>query len=238
MPDGITLRDFYYLLPELTLTAGALVLLVVQVVLPRRLDRWLSWFTLAVLALAALALPSSDGVNTTVARGLVAIDGFAFFFKVLFILAAALTVSMSARYLSVEGARPGEYYFLILVATLGMMFMAGGIDLITLFIGLETMAVPFYILAGYIRPSRRSNEAAMKYFVLGTFSLAGLLVTAPIAMIGGALNVSVIYVDGAAQAYRPDTLRLMYDAQSLAFAATSAGIAAFTRAVGMSSAGP
>jgi hypothetical protein len=56
---------------------------------------------------------------------------------------------------------------------------------------------------------------------------AGLLVTAPMAMIGGALNVSVIYVDGAAQTYRPETLRLMYDAQSLAFAATSAGIAAW-----------
>ena len=62
---------------------------------------------------------------------------------------------------------------------------------------------------------------------LGTFSLAGLLVTAPMAMIGGALSVSVIYIDGAAQTYRPETLRLVYDAQSLAFAATSAGIAAF-----------
>ena len=59
----------------------------------------------------------------------------------------------------------------MLSATLGMMFMAGGIDLITLFIGLETMAVSFYILAGYIRPNRRSNEAALKYFLLGAFSL-------------------------------------------------------------------
>ena len=62
---------------------------------------------------------------------------------------------------------------------------------------------------------------------LGTFSLAGLIVTAPIALIGGALNVSVIYIDGAAQTYRPDTLRLVYDTQSLAFAGTSAGIAVF-----------
>ena len=52
-----------------------------------------------------------------------------------------------------------------------MMFVAGGIDLITIFIGLETMAISFYVLAGYIRPSRRSNEAAIKYFVLGAFSL-------------------------------------------------------------------
>jgi len=71
---------------------------------------------------------------------------------------------MSARYLEVEGASPGEYYFLILCATLGMMVMAGGIDLITIFVGLETMAIAFYILAGFIKPNQRSNEAAVKYF--------------------------------------------------------------------------
>ncbi len=83
---------------------------------------------------------------------------------------------MSIRYLDIEGAAsPGEYYFLILCATLGMMIMAGGIDLITIFIGLETMAVSFYILAGYIKPNQRSNEAAVKYFLLGAFSLGILL---------------------------------------------------------------
>jgi NADH-quinone oxidoreductase subunit N len=71
--------------------------------------------------------------------------------------------------------RPGEYYFLVLCAALGMMFLAGGIDLITIFIGLETMAVSFYILAGFIKPNQRSNEAAIKYFLLGAFSLGILL---------------------------------------------------------------
>jgi NADH-quinone oxidoreductase subunit N len=174
MPAGLTARDFYYLLPELVLTAGACLLLVIDVLLPRR-RQLLAWVTIAILASAALSLVAVDGVNTTVARGLVAVDGFAFFFKVLFLFAAVLTVAMSSRYLAVEGVRPGEYYFLILCATLGMMFMAGGIDLITLFIGLETMAVSFYVLAGYIRPNRRSNEAAIKYFVLGTFSMAILI---------------------------------------------------------------
>jgi NADH-quinone oxidoreductase subunit N len=82
---------------------------------------------------------------------------------------------MSPRYLATEGVRPGEYYFLMLCATLGMMILAAGIDLITIFIGLETMAVSFYVLTGYLRPNRRSNEAAIKYFVLGAFSLAILL---------------------------------------------------------------
>jgi NADH-quinone oxidoreductase subunit N len=79
------------------------------------------------------------------------------------------------RFLDVEGMRPGPYYFLVLCATLGMMFMASGIDLITLFIGLETMAISFYILTGLLKPNRRSNEAAIKYFLLGTFSLGLLL---------------------------------------------------------------
>ena len=82
---------------------------------------------------------------------------------------------LSVRYLAVEGASPGEYYFLVLCATLGMMIMAGGIDHITIFIGLETMAVSFYILAGFIKPNQRSNEAAVKYFLLGAFSLGILL---------------------------------------------------------------
>ena len=106
---------------------------------------------------------------------MIAVDGFALFFKVIFLLSAALTVLMSVRYLEVEGTRAGEYYFLILCATLGMMFMAGGTDLITLFIGLETMAISFYILTGFLKPSRRSNEAAVKYFLLGAFSLGILL---------------------------------------------------------------
>ena len=113
--------------------------------------------------------------DVEVSHGLIAVDQFALFFKVVFLGAAALTVLMSERYLEVEGASPGEYYFLILCATLGMMIMAGGIDLITVFIGLETMAVSFYILAGFIKPNQRSNEAAVKYFLLGAFSLGILL---------------------------------------------------------------
>jgi hypothetical protein len=87
------------------------------------------------------------------------------------------------------------------------------------------VGIPFILwFAVMLRELLRGDRLAN---ALGTFSLAGLIVTAPIALIGGALNVSVIYVDGVAQTYRPDTLRLVYDTQSLAFAATSAGIAAF-----------
>ena len=175
MPPGINLSDFYYLLPEIVLTAGALVLLIADLMVPRGRQSILAWVTLAVLGATAVALVPIAGANVQVSRGLIAVDTFALFFKVLFLISAALTVLMSIRFLEVEGTRAGEYYFLILCATLGMMFMAGGTDLITLFIGLETMAVSFYILTGFLKPSRRSNEAAVKYFLLGAFSLGILL---------------------------------------------------------------
>ncbi len=175
MPPGFSSADFYYLLPELLLTGGALLLLVVDVLLPRTWDRALAWVAVLVIATSGAALLVTGQATVTIARGTLAVDGFALFFKILFLLAAAITVMMSNRYLAVEDVRPGEYYFLVLCAALGMMFMAGGIDLVTIFIGLETMAVSFYVLVGFIRPSRRSNEAAIKYFVLGTFSLGLLL---------------------------------------------------------------
>jgi NADH-quinone oxidoreductase subunit N len=122
-----------------------------------------------------LAVCSFAGLDETISRGLLAIDGFATFFKVVVLLSAAITVLMSAPYLRVEGLKAGEYYFLILCATVGMMFMSSGLELITLFIGLETMAMSFYVLAGYLKPNPRSNEAAVKYFLLGAFSLGILL---------------------------------------------------------------
>jgi NADH-quinone oxidoreductase subunit N len=175
MPPGISTADFYYLLPELVLTAGSLLVLIADVLLPRERRASLGWITIGVLAATAYALTPFTSTHAEIANGLLAVDRFALFFKVVFLIAAAITVLMSMRYLAIEGAPPGEYYFLILCATLGMMIMAGGIDLITIFIGLETMAVSFYILAGFIKPSQRSNEAAVKYFLLGAFSLGILL---------------------------------------------------------------
>ncbi|MBI4477595.1 MAG: NADH-quinone oxidoreductase subunit N, partial [Acidobacteria bacterium] len=193
MPAGYSSADLYYLLPELVLTTVALVVLVANVLLPRKRQHVLTWLTLAGILATAVALIPTSGVHTTIAKGLMAVDGFGLFFKVLFLLSAALTVLMSDRYLDTEGTKLGEYYFLVLCALLGMMFMATGTDLLTLFIGLETMAVSFYVLAGYLKPSRRSNEAAVKYFLLGAFSL-GILLYGMSLMYGlsGSTNLRVI----------------------------------------------
>ena len=174
MPAGFSTLDFYYILPELLLTGGALLLLLLSVTIPKQ-DGVLLGVTLATIVVTLFAVSSFAGLDQTVSRGLLGIDGFAAFFKVIVLLSAAITALMSAPYLRVEGLRAGEYYFLVLCAAVGMMFMASGLDLITLFIGLETMALSFYVLAGYLKPNPRSNEAAVKYFLLGAFSLGILL---------------------------------------------------------------
>jgi NADH-quinone oxidoreductase subunit N len=104
--------------------------------------------------------------------GAVSVDGFAIFFNWIFLASSAITILISYKYLQVEGEDHPEYYGLILLAQCGMYFLATGTDLVTIFIGLELMALSFYILVGFLRNERRSNEAAMKYFLLGIFSSA------------------------------------------------------------------
>ncbi|MFB3853259.1 MAG: NADH-quinone oxidoreductase subunit N [Vicinamibacterales bacterium] len=193
MPAGFSAQDFTHLAPEIVLAASAMVVLVADVFVPRGRQAVLTWLAGAGIVATGAALVPFAGTDITVARGLVAIDGFALFFKAVFLLAALLVIVMSARYMEVEGAKTGSYHFLVLAATLGMMFMASGMDLITIFIGLETMAVSFYVLAGFLKPNRRSNEAAVKYFLLGTFSL-GLLLYGMSLLYGlsGSTNLSVM----------------------------------------------
>jgi NADH-quinone oxidoreductase subunit N len=175
MPPGLSVADFYYILPEIVLTIGSMLVLMADIVVPRERRDVLTGLSIAVLTATAAALVVIGNPHVTVSGGLLSIDAFGIFFKLIFIVAAALTLLMSDAYLEVENTSAGAYCFLVLAATLGMMFMASGVELVTLFIGLETMAVSFYILAGYLKPSARSNEAAVKYFLLGAFSLGILL---------------------------------------------------------------
>ena len=128
----------------------------------------------------------------------VVIDHFFLFFAALFLAATALVVLLSVKYLEIENEQEGEYYALLLFACVGMMFMASGTDLIVLFLGLETMALSFYVLTGFLRRDKRSNEAALKYVLLGAFSsgilaygfslIYGLSGTTNLSRIGFALN--------------------------------------------------
>ena len=182
-------HDLQLIAPELILTAIACLVLVMEVILPYKLSKWTAYFSLAGIALALISLVAQfreqggtfslnllQGVTATDGfYGMVHIDGFALVFRAIFLIAAALTIEISMRYLDIEREQHGEYYALILFATIGMMFLGGGYDLILLYIALELMAITFYVLVAFTKRQRRSNEAGMKYFLLGAFSSGILL---------------------------------------------------------------
>ena len=193
------------LLPELVLTAWGMVLLLVVAARHRTAgDRRLAgWITLA-------AVVSTAGVafwlwwNSAQAVGIaamIAVDDFRFVTDWLFLGTAALTVLLSFDYLEREQLRAPEYYVLILFATLGMMLMSAGEDLMVIFLGLEVMSVAVYVLAGINRRNPGSAEAALKYFLLGAFATAFLLYG--IALTFGATGTTNLTLIGAQIATQP-----------------------------------
>jgi len=166
--------------PELILSVFACVALVMEVILPYKHGKMTAYFSLIGIALAAASLVllwsgNRDGLPLTGFYGMIRIDGFAFVFKGIFLISAALAIAIATRYLDIEGEQHGEYYALILFATIGMMFLGSGYDLISLYISLELMALTFYVLVAFTKRQKVSNEAAMKYFLLGAFSSGILL---------------------------------------------------------------
>ncbi|HWN09573.1 MAG TPA: NADH-quinone oxidoreductase subunit N [Pyrinomonadaceae bacterium] len=173
-----SVADLQLIAPELILTLCACVALVMEVVLPYRKSKLTAYFSLVGIALAALSLGVQGWYSDLPLSGfygMVRIDGFALVFKAIFLIAAALAIAISTRYLDIEGEQHGEYYALVLFATVGMMLLGCGYDLILLYISLELMALTFYVLVAFTKREKRSNEAAMKYFLLGAFSSGVLL---------------------------------------------------------------
>jgi NADH-quinone oxidoreductase subunit N len=169
--------DYLLSLPIVLLTLFALGILLIDLILPAEWKRFN-----AVIALIGLAF-SAAGVGKIQwafhAQGIafhqgffggVLMDRFAIYFFYLFLVGAAVAVLMSVRYLEVEREEHGEFYALILFSVAGMMCMACGFDLVLLFVGLELMALSTYVLVGFLRRDKRSNEAALKYMLLGAFS--------------------------------------------------------------------
>jgi NADH-quinone oxidoreductase subunit N len=150
--------------------------------------------------------------------GSITVDGFGIFFNWIFLAAALLVALASYRYLETAGEHHGEYYGLILLAQCGMYFLATGTDLITLFIGLELMALCFYVMVGFLRGDKRSNEAAMKYLLLGAFS-SGFLVYGFSVMYGLAGSTRLADITMAIEA-RPAWDPVVF----LALATTSVGL--------------
>ena len=200
-------RDLQLIAPELIITVVACIALVMEVILPYRQSKLTAYFSLGGIGLALVslgaqfvgmggtfrlnALQGLSGVDGF--YGMVRVDGFALIFRAIFLIAAALAIAISIRYLDIEREQHGEYYSLILFATVGMMFLGVGYDLISLYVALELMALTFYVLVAFTKRERRSNEAGMKYFLLGAFS-SGILLYGMSVIYGitGATNLEAI----------------------------------------------
>ena len=155
------------------LTIFALGILLIDLMIPKQ-HKWLNavgafigilFATLCVWQIQTTSPRAAIGFFNTLL-----VDRFALYFWYLFLASAAITILISVRYLEIEDEHHGEYYSLLLLSVVGMMCMAAGVDIVLLFIGLELMAMSIYVLVGFLRRDRRSNEAALKYLLLGAFS--------------------------------------------------------------------
>lgn len=168
--------DLYLIAPEIVITLFGFLVLMVDVFSPKKERKgYLGVISLIGILIAFFYTLPLMGSASSGFGGMFTSDGYALFFKITFMIIAFLTVLISMGYAHREGIDFGEYYALILFATLGMMLMAAGTHLIIIFLGLETMSISIYILAGMMREDRKSVESALKYFLLGAFATCFLL---------------------------------------------------------------
>src|SRR5437762_7605614 len=190
--------DGAVILPEVELTLFGLGILLIDFTLgvkERYLNAGLALAGTAFSAYTVWKLRVPVGANGSLLgfHDSVIVDPFFLFFAGLFLAATALVILLSVKFLEIEQEQEGEYYALLLFACVGMMFMASGFDLIVMFLGLETMALSFYVLTGFLRREKRSNEASLKYVLLGAFS-SGILAYGFSILYGlsGATNIGAI----------------------------------------------
>lgn len=179
------------ILPEIFLSVLAMALLLITVLLPGGQKSYLAYISFIGIVATAVLVAAGWGGHVESFGGSVVLDNFATFFKMTFLVAAGLTVLITDSYMEREECNHGELYPLILFAVVGMMLMASGTDLMTIFLGLEVMSVALYVLAGFNRANKKSNEAGLKYFMLGCFSTGFMLYG--MALIYGVTGTTRLY---------------------------------------------
>jgi NADH-quinone oxidoreductase subunit N len=180
MEQVMTTINLSAIYPEIILALFSLIILMLQSFYSFQFRNYYGYVGLiGVLSAVAVVLFEPCGFELRFVEysfsGMWVVDNYSRFFKLIFLLGTLLTILISIKYLEDEAMQHGEYFALILFATIGMMIMASGAELITIFLGIELMSISLYALTGYTRTRMISNEAALKYFLLGSFATGFLL---------------------------------------------------------------
>lgn len=194
--------DILAIAPELMLTITAVMVMLYDSFNPKQ--RYVSGaISLIGIAFSAVLLGLMYGAPSSASawNGMIVTDGLRLSFSFIFLLVAALTILISSVWIDREEVPVGEYHTLLLFATIGMLFMASGNDLVIIFLGLETLSIATYVMAGLRKSDLRSNESSMKYFILGSFATGFLLYG--MALIYGATGTMNI-VEIAAKVSNPN----------------------------------
>lgn len=169
-------ENLHLLLPEFVLAALAILILAVDLFIPERFKSVLPWLSIGGLGgIMGLSVALLWGENTLLYGGLVSADSYSLFFKIFFFALGGVIIFISNDYVKRYLHSPGEFYAIIIFAILAMVVMAESVELLTAYIALELMSFCFYILVAYARENRKSNEAGVKYVLIGAFSSAILL---------------------------------------------------------------
>ena len=167
--------DLKSIAPMMSISVAAIFILLLDVFCRKTFKDRLGVISFLVVIATGVVVYTQIGQNVYSFSNMFVVDNYSVFFNLVFLLSTALVILMSENYIKQEGVNYGEYYTLILFATVGMMLMVGGADLLTIFLGLEIMSISLYVLAGFTRDKVRSNEASLKYFLLGAFVTGFLL---------------------------------------------------------------
>ena len=193
--------DWSLLMPELVIVSTLLIVLIFDMIdaISKKALGWMTIVGAGIALVVSIQMLQAGEVGTTFTQvgevateseGMFKVDTYSLFFNIIFLVSTILVALISISYLGREDKKQGPYFLLILLATLGMMLMAAGNELIIVFLGLELMSLSLYVLAGYFRESPASSEAGMKYLLLGAFASAFFLYG--IALIYGAAGTTSI----------------------------------------------
>lgn len=188
----ITVQDYLNILPLIIVAAGILISVVIEMY-SKDSERILPWFSIIIFFSAGYYALFTVNSQTIAFYNMISTGGTSNIFFFLFCFGGAIVTLLSVDYLKKAGIYYGEYYIMLQSAVLGMMLMANARDLVMIFIGLEQMSVSFYVLAGFNRKKHLSNEASLKYFLLGAFA-TGFVVYGMALIYGtvGSMSIDVI----------------------------------------------